>query len=390
MDIESFSRSPIGTLTRITGWDNELQQPYDHYAYVPEPLPRNVTLAQSTIKLMGEADRALGALNARIRFLPNPALLVQPALRMEAQATSALEGTYAHLDEILAADHIDPPKRSSEVREVMNYVEAAMQGIKLIEDLPICRRMLETIQKTLVSGTRGDGYDAGALRERQVFIGNKGQPVEEARFVPPPPGDILEAGFSEWERWVNQSDELPLLAKLAMTHYQFETLHPFSDGNGRLGRLIITLQLLVDGEIEYPILNLSAWFEPRRDQYIEALRTVSISGDFDPWVALFATAVRDRSRSALNTIDALLTYRDSVVEKAEQNGVRGVTSEVVDVIIGSPVLSIPDFRKARGVAYNTARALIEKLIQLGALVEITGASYNKVYFARQVARIISD
>ena len=166
MDIESFSRSPIGTLTRITGWDNELQQPYDHYAYVPEPLPRNVTLAQSTIKLMGEADRALGALNARIRFLPNPALLVQPALRMEAQATSALEGTYAHLDEILAADHIDPPKRSSEVREVMNYVEAAMQGIKLIEDLPICRRMLETIQKTLVSGTRGDGYDAGALRER--------------------------------------------------------------------------------------------------------------------------------------------------------------------------------------------------------------------------------
>lgn len=388
MDVQSFSSSPIGDLLAIDGWDNELHQPYNHFAYVPHPLPVTVELTQATIKMMGEADRALGALNARIRFLPNPALLVQPALKKEAQATSALEGTYAHLDEILAADHIDPPKRSSEVREVMNYVDAAMEGIDLIKTLPICKRMLEQIQKTLVRGTRGDGYDAGSLRERQVFIGNKGQPVEEARFVPPPPGDVLGEGFSEWERWVNAEDGLPLLAKLAMAHYQFETLHPFSDGNGRLGRLIITLQLLVYGEIEYPILNLSAWLEPRREQYIEALRQVSISGNFDPWIAMFAQAVRDRSRAALSTIDALLSYRDSVVKLAEERGVRGITTDVVDAIIGNPVISIADFKDVRRVAYGTAKSLVDKLVALGVLFELTGGSYNRIFYAREVGRII--
>lgn len=385
-----FKDSPVGRLVAISGWDSELGRPYDHFAYVPAPLPDEVSLSQPTIKLMGEADRALGALNARIRFLPNPALLVQPAIRKEAQATSALEGTYAHLDEILAADYIDPPRRSSELREVMNYVEAAAQGIGLINTLPICKRMLEQIQKTLVSGTRGDAYDAGTLRTRQVFIGEKGRPVEDARFVPPPPGDVLEEGFSDWERWVNRNDDLPLLVKLALTHYQFETLHPFSDGNGRVGRLVITLQLLVEKEIEYPILNLSAWLEPRREAYIDALRQVSATGDFDPWVAMFAEAVRDRSRSALGTIDALFAYRDSIVRKAEAASIRGITPDVADVILGQPVISVSQFRKAHGVAYGTANTLVNKLVELGVLAEMTGGNYGRIYYAREVGRIISQ
>ena len=251
MDVDLFKDSPAGTLVPIRGWDHELHQAYDHVAYVPHALPTEISLTQATIKLMGEADRALGALTARIRFLPNPALLVQPALKREAQETSKLEGTYAHLDDILAADLIDPPKRSSELLEVLNYVQAAMEAIDLIETLPICRRLLEKIQGTLVKGTRGDGYDAGSLRQRQVFIGEKGKPVESARFVPPPV-EFLEDGFATWEKWVSAEDDLPLMAKLAMSHYQFETLHPFSDGNGRVGRLIVTLQLLIAKEIDLP------------------------------------------------------------------------------------------------------------------------------------------
>lgn len=390
MDIEIFKTSPAGSLVQITGWDNELDQPYDHFAFVPTPLPAHVNLSQSTVKIMGEADRALGSLNARIKFLPNPALLVRPALKKEAQATSALEGTYAHLDEILAADHIETPKQSSDIREVMNYVEAAIQGIELAKTLPICRRMLEQIQKTLVSGTRGDGFDAGSLRKRQVFIGEKGRPVEEARFVPVPHGDLLESGFSDWERWVNSPDDHPLLVKLALTHYQFETLHPFSDGNGRLGRLIISLQLLIEKEIEFPILNLSGWFEPRKDLYIDALKAVSISGDFDPWIAMFATAVRDRSRHALQTIDTLFAYRDSVVDRATEQGVRGITSDVVDTVLGQPVVSITEFSELRGVAYGTARSLVKKLEELGVLNELTDRGYGRVYYARQVGRILSQ
>lgn len=390
MDVDSFKNSPVGSLTPIRGWDSELNQAYDHFAFVPAPLPATVELSQATIKLMGEADRALGALNARIRFLPNPALLVRPALRKEAQATSALEGTYAHLDEILAADYIDPPKRSSELREVLNYVLAAVQALELIKTMPICRRLLEQTQKTLVDGTRGDGYDAGSLRERQVFIGDKGKPVEEARFVPPPPGDDLVQGFSEWERWVNEEDALPLLAKLAMAHYQFETLHPFSDGNGRLGRLIVTLQLLTQQEMEYPILNISAWLEPRRDEYIDALRRVSMTGEFDPWIAMFCLAVRERSKAALGTIDTLLGYRDAIVAEADRQQIRGITSEVMDVVLGNPVLTIPEFASIRGVAYGTAKSLVTKLERLGVLEEMTNGGYGRVYRSRTVSRIISE
>ena len=391
MDIDLFQKSPTGKLVPISGWDSELLQTFDHFAYVPDPLPALVDLQQSTIKLMGEADRALGALNARIRFLPNPALLVRPALRKEAQATSALEGTYAHLEEIFTAEYIDPPKRSSEVAEILNYVAAAMQAIEMVKTLPICKRVLEPIQKQLVSKTRGDGYDAGRLRERQVFIGEKGKPVEQARFVPPPPGPPLEEGFSDWERWINtQDDDLPLLAKLAMSHYQFETLHPFSDGNGRLGRLIVTLQLLTLGEIEYPILNISAWLEPRRDLYIEALKAVTITGDFDPWVAMFAQAVRDRSKAALTTIDTLFAYRDSVVEQAEAAGIKGITTDVVDIILANPIISITQFREAKGVAYGTAKSLVEKLVSLDVLSEVTGSDYGRIFRARDVSRIIAS
>lgn len=389
MDVANFKSSPVGSLEPISGWDNELGQTYDHYAFVPTPLPARIDMRQSTVKLMGEADRALGSLNARIKFLPNPSLLVRPALKREAQATSALEGTYAHLDEILAADHIDPPRQSNDVREVMNYVEAAIQGLELAKSLPICRRMLEQIQKTLVSGTRGDTYDAGSLRQRQVFIGEKGRPVEESRFVPSPPGDLLETGFSDWERWVNADDDHPLLVKLALTHYQFETLHPFSDGNGRLGRLIISLQLLLEGEVEYPILNLSAWFEPRKDSYIDALKNVSLTGDFDPWVAMFAEAVRDRSRHALQQIDALFAYRDGLVAQAAEKGIRGITTEVAEVLLGQPVITIPEFSEARGIAYGTARSLVQKLESLGAIREITASNYGRLYFADGVARILA-
>jgi Fic family protein len=389
VDFETFSQSPIGQLVPISGYDHRLNQPYDHWAYVPDKLPAEVPLTQPTINVMGQADRALGSLSARIRLLPNPQLLVMPALRKEAKDTSALEGTYAHLDDIFQADYIDPPKRSSEVREVMNYVSAATQAIEMVKSLPICLRLLEPIQKILVTGTRGDGYDAGRLRERQVHIGEELAPVEEARFVPSPPEELVE-GFREWERWVNANDEMPLIAKLALAHYQFETLHPFSDGNGRLGRLVITLQLLIAGELEYPILNLSSFFEPRRTEYIDALRNVSITGDFDPWINLFARAVRDRSRTAQTTIDTLLGYRNAIVDLAHTRGVRGISPDVADVVIGNPVVTIAQFAKVRDVAYNTAKSNIEKLVDLGVYREVSGNDYGRLYFAPDVSRIIGE
>ena len=286
MQVDRFKNSPAGRLTPIEGHDRRLDQDFQHFAFIPNPLPPAIPLSQRTLRLLSEADRAVGALDAMTRLFPRPNLLVRPALTKEAVATSALEGTFAPLVDVLEADYVDDRKKSAEVREVQNYVRAAQRGLQLIKSLPICMRLARQLQKILVRGTRGDEYDAGEIRDRQVCIGDRGLGIEKSRFVPPPPGDELKTGIKEWESWINADDDIPLLVKAAVGHYQFETLHPFSDGNGRIGRLLITLQLVSAGVIEYPILNLSPWLEPRRDAYTDHLLEVSATGDFDPWAVL--------------------------------------------------------------------------------------------------------
>ncbi|MCC4909100.1 Fic family protein [Microbacterium sp. cx-59] len=390
MDLTAFGASPIGDLVPINGHDARFNRSYAYHAYVPHPLPSTVDLTPSTLVIMSEADRALGHLNARVQFLPNPGLLVRPALATEAKATSAIEGTYATLDEILTAEYIDGPI-SGELREVRNYIAAAYQALAMIGELPLSRRLIEPLHAVLVKGTRGDGYDAGSIRQRQVFVGEENAPVEEARFVPAPNGRVLEGGFSDWERWVNSDDvSIPLLARVAMAHYQFETLHPFSDGNGRLGRLIITLQLIAANELAYPVLNLSAWFEPKKKEYIDALRDVSLTGDFDTWVRVFCTAVKERAEIAVATVNRLFEYRDAVVAQAVESGNRRIGVEVGDFLIGHPVFSINEMHTAIGVSINTAARRVAELEQMGIVREVTGSSYGRLYFAGNVARILEN
>lgn len=389
MDLDALGTSPIGSLIPISGFDRRFDRDYNYFAYEPIPLPDSLVLDNDTIFEMSAADRALGNLNSRIRFLPNPDLLVRPVLAAEARATSAIEGTFATLDEILAAEFGDPT-RSIEMREIRNYISAANQGLQLIQSLPISRRMLEQLHAILVYGTRGDSYDAGSLRQKQVFIGAEGAPVEEARFVPVPNGSRLEEGFSSWERWVNDEQRIPLLAKVALTHYQFETLHPFSDGNGRLGRLIITLQLVIAGELAHPVLNLSAWFEPRKPEYIEALMNVSVSGNFDSWIQIFCRAVAARAEAAMAVIDSMFSYRDEIVATALDRGYRGIRGDVADFVIGNPVFTVAELRESLGVATNTAARRIQDLEAIGVVREITGSSYGRLYFAQRVSRLLEE
>jgi Fic family protein len=267
VDCEAFRSSPVGSLVKITGHDHYLGRPYDHFAFVPIPLPATVPLEERTYKLVGQAERAIGRLDAATSRLPNPSLLVRPALYSEAVSTSALEGTYAPLTEVLEADYVEQSRQSVEVREILNYVRAAERGLALIAEKPICVSLINDLQGVLVRGTRGDVYDAGQLRKRQVYIGERSGGVERSRFVPPPHGDLLIQGMSDWEKWINADDTIPLLVKVALGHYQFETLHPFTDGNGRLGRLIMVLQLIYANALRYPILNLSPYLELRKEEY---------------------------------------------------------------------------------------------------------------------------
>lgn len=388
MDISAFQASPVGHLQRIQGHDAYLDRPYDHFAFVAEPLPPEVPLAPLTIKLMAEAERSVGRLDAAVNRLPNPSLLVRPALRREAVSTSALEGTYAPFREVLEADYVDERKRSAEVREVLNYVEAAELGLELIQKKPICLNLIAELQAVIVRGTRSDGFDAGRLRSGQVYIGEQKLGIERSRFVPTPEGDVLRDGMSEWEKWINSDDHTPLLVKAALGHYQFETLHPFNDGNGRLGRLIVTLQLVADGAMQYPVLNLSPWFEPRKDSYKDALLAVSQTGNYDPWLQFFFGAVIAQAEDAVTRIDDLLAVRAEFLDRLRTDKAKGVVLEIVEDLIGYPVITPSQAAALHNVTYPPAAKAVERLERLGILREVTGGTYGRVYACERVMRIV--
>lgn len=362
----------MGGLTPISGHDAYLGRDYSHYAFVPAPLPTEIQLSLGAHKLADQASLSVGRLDFAVKRLPDPGLLVRPALRREARSTSALEGTYATLEEILEADYVDEANRTAEVREVLNYVQAAEQALELIETKPICLNVIALLQATLVDRTRGDSWDKGRLRESNVYIGERSKGIEASRFVPPPFGDHLTKGVSDWEKWIHADDDYPLLIKIAMAHYQFETLHPFSDGNGRLGRLIVTLQLVTEGALTYPLLNLSPWLEPRKDEYKDLLLGVSKTGNFDPWVRFFCEAVHHQAADGVERIEELLAFQSELRQRLADKQARGVVNAVADSLLGYPIITIPEAAELHKVTYPPAKKAIQTLVELGALREMPG------------------
>lgn len=379
MDNSLFERSPVGRLQPISGFDAWLKRPYSAFAFVPIPLPDSMPLSEQTYKMVSEAERAVGRLDGAAERLPNPSLLVRPVMYREAVSTSALEGTYALLLDVLEADYVEEKQRSSEVREVLNYVLAAQEGIDLIRTKPICLTLISRLQEILVNGTRGGNQDAGRLRTGQVYIGEQHRGIERSRFVPPPAGDVLVEGMSDWEKWLNAEDHIPLLVKAAVGHYQFETLHPFNDGNGRLGRLIIVLQLVDAGALAYPILNLSPWLEPRKEEYKDLMLSVSRTGDFNPWVQFVAQGVMAQSDDGISRIDKLIEIRAAMLEALRAENAQGVVLEIVEDMVGYPVITPSQAASLHGVTYPPALAAIRRLERMGFLKEITGRGYGRVY-----------
>lgn len=389
MDTATLASSPVGHLVPISGFDPRFGRTYEHYAFIPHPLPDALDLKQETYRRVTEATAAVARLDGVSDRLPNPLLLTRPALRQEAVSTSALEGTYAALDDVIEADLLDEGQLSAAVREVVNYVRAAELAYDWIVDRPITIGVLRELQRVLVQGTRGATAEAGNVRTIQVFIGlNKGR-VEDARFVPPPPGDQLDAGIQAWQQWINSENDLPVIVKMALGHYQFETLHPFNDGNGRLGRLVCVLQLVRSGELRVPVLNLSPWLEHRRRAYQDHLLQVSHTGQFDPWIQFFCEAVRAQAVQAMGRINALLDWKDDVLDRVRAARVRGVAQRIAEDLIGYPMITAATAASMYDVSYPAANAAIKRLESLGILRERTGRRYARVFAAPDVLRIIS-
>lgn len=390
MDVEALKDSPVGRLVPISGTDHRSGEEFQHYAFVPIPLPSSLPLREETYALVSEAALALGRLDAAADRLPNPLLLARPAIRREAVSTSALEGTYATLVEVLEGDFIEASRRPAAVAEVLNYVEAAERGLELIKERPVSWNLIAELQRILVRGTRGDSYDAGRLRERQVLIGPDGCKVAEARFVPPPPGDDLRNGVSDWEKWINADDTIPSLVKVAAGHYQFEALHPFSDGNGRLGRLISILQLVDRGVLRYPLLNISPWLERRRSTYQECLLEISQTGRFDPWVSFFCQAVQEQATDAVGRIERLTRKRDEMLSGLRSFGVKGTALDIVNDLLGYPVLTVRVAAKRHRVSNQAANNAVARLVDFGILNEATGRTYNRIFVCYPVLREIEN
>jgi Fic family protein len=370
VDLPSLRDSPIGRLVPINGTDADTGRHYEHFAFLPEPLPRSIELASRTWTQVSAAEAALGRLDQAAQQVPEPSLLRRPALRREAQSTSALEGTYAPFETVLASEPEDRRELPLEVREVLNYVVAAEEGFAWVRDRPISVGLIEQLQRTLVANTPNQHRDAGRIREQQVVIGSRGIKVEDSRFVPPPPGDQLRAGLEDWVSWVRaQHQDLAPVARAALAHYQFESLHPFSDGNGRIGRLLIAMQFMQDGVLREPILVVSPWFEARRTEYQDALLALSRTGDWDEWVFFFAAGVEASADTTRARVEALLQWRAQALERVRAAGVSGVAERVAGELIAGPVVRAPMIARRHNVTPQGAMFALRRLVDLGLVTE---------------------
>lgn len=380
MDTARLAESPIGNLIEITGTDSRFQEEYRGKAYLPDPLPHAVpSLAGATYARIARTAASVARADQAVKQLPNPSLLVRPAIRREAVSTSALEGTYAAFTDVLEADFLGDDEVSSEVAEVRNFVVAAEAALEWIKDRPITLSMLEHLQKILVRGTRADTAEAGHIRTTQVLIGVQHRRVEEARFVPPPPGDHLRDGCLAWERWIQSVHDLHPVAASALAHYQFETLHPFNDGNGRLGRLVALLQLITADELESLVVNLSPWLKERESEYQAHLLEVSASGDFDPWVAFFCEALCAHASEAVDRVHDLLALRQELLDRANKARVRGVGLLLTGDLIGFPMVTARTVAELYEVSPQAANNAVTRLTEIGILRQRTKGRYARIF-----------
>ena len=389
--MERFADSPVGQLVpvEVPVGDELVRQ----LAFVPSPLPDELTLSQATWSAAMNAAVELGQLAGMTRSLQvEPTLLAGLTVRREALSTSALEGTYAPVIDVLASEASPLSPRTTAITEVLNFVHAADHGEERLAELPVCMRLSCELHAILVEGTPSEDYQKGQVRETQVAVGASvtvppAERLRNARFVPPPPGRVLIDGLSQWERWSNTASMHPLM-RVAVSHCQFETLHPFTDGNGRIGRLLAILQLIEAGILDTPVVNLSPYFEARRDQYIGLLEQVSATGAWDEWVAFFCDALASQAADGVQRIRELLDWRDSTLASLRDAGVRGTAHNVIDQFISQPMTTARAISDHHGVSASAANHALRRLLETGIVQEITGKPYARVYAATDVLALL--
>lgn len=389
MDIERFKNSPVGRLVAIKGED-ALGRPYDHFAFVPSPLPERIKLSDDTWDLVARAGVALGRLDGEGNRLPKPSTLARPQIRTEAVSSAALEGTYTTLPQVLQGELLEED-RSDDINEVLDHIRAAELGFNVVgEGQPLGINLIKELHRQLMATDRKcSPNEKGEFRDRQNFIGpHPDSTIEESWFVPPPPTEEdLMQGIYEWEKWIHD-ERINILVRLAVGHYQFEALHPFVDGNGRIGRLVVVLLLLHEATLTVPLLNLSPYLQDHRTEYQEHLREVSATGNFDPWVAFFSEAVRVQSVAGLEKIHRLLNFKDTILSDLWSRRIRGLATKIAEDLIGYPVVTPTDVRDRYEVSYQAAKNAIASLEGAGHVTQLQATGSRKVFASMAALEIL--
>jgi len=381
MNPTDFTKDSPGRLVPI---------PEGGFAFVPEHLPEALPLDSETVHSLTDASQSLGILQGIAQSLPNPQLLVRPFLRREAELSSRIEGTHAtQRDLVIFELGRTTETEKPDVREVWNYVAAFEHGVKRLQELPVCLRLIRELHERLLRGVRGHDRRPGEFRKRQNYIGRRDLPISEARYVPPPVSE-LPVCLDAFERALHADSRLPLLVRLALFHYQFEAIHPFEDGNGRIGRLLLPLLLLEKGLLSHPLLQLSAYFEQHRSAYYDHLLRVSQTGEWQPWIQFFLRAVQQESGQAAHRAHALLDLRQKYREKMQTAGVSAPALRIVDDLFVTPAVTITGVARRMRASYPTAQLLVQKLIRAGILTPDRRRRRNRIFPAAEIQSLLQQ
>ena len=357
-------------------------------AFVPAPLPLEIQPTAQLMRSLEEAASAVASLAGVGETMQNAHLLIGPFMRREAVLSSRIEGTQASISDLFRYEASGRRRPRGDVQEVANYVEALERGLELLEELPISLRLVNELHSVLMSGVRGGEARPGELRGGQVWIGPPGSLIQEASYVPPP-ADRVRDLLLDWEWFVNESGSLPVLFRCAMMHYQFEAIHPYRDGNGRIGRLLITLFLCARGILPKPLLYLSAYFERDRNAYYDQLFRVSATGDWEGWIVYFLRGVAEQALDAQARVRLVRDLQEQkrqilLMRRESANALR-----LLDEVFARPVVTAGEASRLLGVTPAGARRLLERLVQAGVLGEL-GDEWPRLYVNSELLDLIAE
>jgi Fic family protein len=377
MDTVLFKKSPSGKLVRATG---------GYWAFVPGNLPPKLEWDDALVSVISRADIALGTLSGLGETLPNPHLLIYPFIRREAVLSSRIEGTQSSLSDLLLFEATQVEKQG-DVREVQNYVRAMEYGLKRLNELPLSLRFIRELHGVLMEGVRGQHATPGEFRQSQNWIGSPGATLNEATYVPPPVPEMQEC-LSQLEKFLHAETRLPPLVEVALVHYQFEAVHPFLDGNGRIGRLLVTLLLCQRNVLSKPLLYLSAFFEQHRQEYYDLLLKVSSKGTWREWLEFFLRAVTEQSTDSVSRSRRLQELLRSYSQVAREKHLPPTAVQLMELILMKPVLNARTVQEYLKITPPGARNAINELVEAGILTEITGRKRDKAYAANEVLKAL--